>query len=544
MLRLLTIATAIFMTISCSLVDTYQTLNDVESYIMESPDSALVVLESIDINELYTPRNRAHHALLYAMALDKNYIDVTDDSLSSVAVDYYVKHGPKQNCARALYYRGKSYYYQQQYDKAILEYSKAERVAEKCDSLYLGMIKTAQARIYNITYNSIEELNCINSAFNIFTTCGAGDYVRPTAYSLAIAYHNTDQYDKATEIFKYLLETSTHEDYFYINSIIGMAHSMIEMSDVDYYDVDSLFCMAKYKYKADFEEKDYWAWAYSLYRLGNSIKANEVISSIIVTDEVIASFWRSRIAAYLKDYESVYEYDTFNFEHQNKIVQGLLEESLAFYQNDYYKSQLDLVEAQVQTKNMTLLAIIVLIILVSVIISISIIWFIKSQKVEKNKLLEYAEEIRRQLEEAKMNYYSELKRKFISLYKTRFETIGSLCDQYIQSAGRTDIEALMFKKVEVLINEVKNDSSNRIAFETMLDNDLDMIMTRIRTEMPKMKEVDYAIFSYLIVGFDATTISRLLDMTVNNVYARKHRIRVRIGEKRPEHAEQFLEMLT
>ena len=248
-----------------------------------------------------------------------------------------------------------------------------------------------------------------------------------------------------------------------------MAHSMIEMSDVDYHDVDSLFCMAKYKYEADFEEKDYWAWAYSLYRLGNCIKANEVISSIIVTDEVIASFWRSRIAAYLKDYESVYEYDTFNFEHQNKIVQGLLEESLAFYQNDYYKSQLDLVEAQVQTKNMTLLAIIVLIILVSVIISISIIWFIKSQKVEKNKLLEYAEEIRRQLEEAKMNDYSELKRKFISLYKTRFETIGSLCDQYIQSAGRTDIEALMFKKVEVLINEVKNDSSNRIAFETMLD---------------------------------------------------------------------------
>ena len=64
MLRLLTIATAIFMTISCSLVDTYQTLYDVESYIMESPDSALQVLESIDINELYTPRNRAHYALL------------------------------------------------------------------------------------------------------------------------------------------------------------------------------------------------------------------------------------------------------------------------------------------------------------------------------------------------------------------------------------------------------------------------------------------------------------------------------------------------
>ena len=228
---------------------------------------------------------------------------------------------------------------------------------------------------------------------------------------------------------------------------------------------------------------------------------------------------------------------------QNEIVEKILEESLATYQRDYYQSQLDLAEYKVRTRTMELLALIVLIILVSVILYLSIIRFIMRQKEEKNKLLEYAEEIRRQLEESEKNDYSELKRKFISLYKTRFETIGTLCDQYIQSSGRTDIETLMFKKVEALVNEVRNNSSNRTAFEAMLDKDLDMIMTRLRTEMPKMKEQDYAIFSYLIVGFDATTISRLMDITVNNVYAHKRRIRIKIEEKHPEHATQFLEIL-
>lgn len=209
MKRLLAIGSALLMIFSCTVIETRRTLNDVDSYIMERPDSALAVLESIDRKDLKTSSIRAHHALLHAMALDKNYIDVTDDSIASVAVDYYLKHGPKQNRARALYYLGKSYYYSQQYDKAILEYSKAERVAVGCDSLYLGMIKTAQARIYNITYNSIEELNCIDSAFKIFSAIGAEDYVRPTAYSLGIAYNNTDQYDKAVETFKYLLESST-----------------------------------------------------------------------------------------------------------------------------------------------------------------------------------------------------------------------------------------------------------------------------------------------------------------------------------------------
>ena len=78
----------------------------------------------------------------------------------------------------------------------------------------------------------------------------------------------------------------------------------------------------------------------------------------------------------------------------------------------------------------------------------------------------------------------------------------------------------------------------------MLDEDLDMIMTNLRKEMPKFSETDYSIFSYLIVGFDATTISSFIDMSVNNVYAHKRRIRIRLEERQPEHVSQFLEMMS
>lgn len=540
---LLAIGAALLMIFSCTVIETDRTLNDVESFIMDHPDSALLILESMNRKDLKTARTKAHHALLHAMALDKNYIDVKDDSIASVAVEYYLKHGPQRNRVRALYYLGKSYYYQQQYDMAILEYSKAERVAKKCDSLYLGMIKTAKAGIYNITYNSIEELKCTQEALGIFKSIGAERYYRPITYSLGMAYHNVDRYADALSVYKDLIDSSSEIDYYCINATISSAHSLIEMNNVDYHVVDSLFRKAKYEYDADFEEKDYWAWAYSLYRIGRNEEADVMTSKLEISDEFIVDFWRARIAAYLKDYEAVYKYDNLTLKRQNDIVEKLLEESLAIYQSDYYQTQLELSEYKVRTRTIGLLGLIVLIILVSVILYLAINRYIRKQKAEKNKLFEYAEEIKRQLEEAEGKDYSELKRKFISLYRTRFETIGTLCDQYIQSAGRIDIESLMFKKVETLISEVKNDSVNRMAFESMLDNDLDMIMTHLRTEMPKMKELDYAIFSYIIVGFDATTISRLLDMTVNNVYAHKRRIRVKIEEKYPEHAEQFLEML-
>ena len=153
-----------FIITGCTSAKVNSTLKDVESYISERPDSALSVLESIDRADLKGRRSEAHHALLHAMALDKNYIDVTDDSLATIAVKYYQKHGPKKYLARSLYYKGLSYYYNKEYDKSIIELSKAEPIASTFDSLYLGFIKMLQASIHDINYNDIEELRCIEDA--------------------------------------------------------------------------------------------------------------------------------------------------------------------------------------------------------------------------------------------------------------------------------------------------------------------------------------------------------------------------------------------
>ena len=531
--------------LSCTSHNISRTLKNVESYIMERPDSALTVLESIERSRLKTQRNKAQHALLHAMVLDKNYIDVTDDSIAQVAVDFYQKHGPMKNRARALYYLGIAYFNQKQYDKAILEYSKAEKIAKKCDSLYLGMIYTAMSYTYNNTYNSIGELTYAQKASDVFTDINAKQYMRSSKYRMAVSFHNNDDYNNAVKVYNELIDESSSIDYIMIQSIAGMAHSMLEMDEVDYHIIDSLFRKAKFEYGAEFEDKDYWAWAYSLYRIGKNAEANKLIKGIKVSDEMIANFWKSRISAYLNDYQTAYTYDKLTNKNQNKVIENLLTESLATYQRDYYRTQLESSEYKIKTRTIGLIAIIMLTTLLSIIILLLIVRYVKKQQEEKDRLFEYAEEIKRQLNDAEQNKdYSELKRKYLSLYKSRFETIGTLTDQYYQSEGRTDFESLMFKKVTSLINEVKNDSKNRKVFEAMLDNDLDGIMTNIRNEMPKLKELDFSIFSYLIVGFDATTISRLLDISVNNIYAHKRRLRIKIEERNPEHAAQFLEMLS
>ena len=52
----------------------WETLMQVESFIEERPDSALTVLQGMDKEALSRKEEKAKHALLLSMALDKNVI--------------------------------------------------------------------------------------------------------------------------------------------------------------------------------------------------------------------------------------------------------------------------------------------------------------------------------------------------------------------------------------------------------------------------------------------------------------------------------------
>ena len=69
--------------------ETANLFKNVESYISDRPDSALVVLQSINNEALSSKKLKARHGLLLSMAFDKNFIDLTSDSLIAPVVEYY-----------------------------------------------------------------------------------------------------------------------------------------------------------------------------------------------------------------------------------------------------------------------------------------------------------------------------------------------------------------------------------------------------------------------------------------------------------------------
>ena len=71
-------------------------LTSAEMSLSDNPKSSLEVLELLDNHTLKTREQKARYALLYSMALEKNYIDIKTDTIIAPAVKYYEYHGSKR----------------------------------------------------------------------------------------------------------------------------------------------------------------------------------------------------------------------------------------------------------------------------------------------------------------------------------------------------------------------------------------------------------------------------------------------------------------
>lgn len=91
---------------SCSHSSSWDSIKGTETYIEDHPDSALSVLSAINSSELKSRHEKALHALMLSMAIDKNYIDRTDFDILQPAIDYYDSHGSATEKLRLYYYQG------------------------------------------------------------------------------------------------------------------------------------------------------------------------------------------------------------------------------------------------------------------------------------------------------------------------------------------------------------------------------------------------------------------------------------------------------
>ena len=136
-----------------------------------------------------------------------------------------------------------------------------------------------------------------------------------------------------------------------------------------------------------------------------------------------------------------------------------------------------------------------------------------------------------------------LRAKYVQANKRRYAQLNVLCRQYLESPnasrnGKDNIYAEVKKILAIL------DEPNQKELESMLDDNLDGIMTKLRAAIPDTTEKDFRFISFLILGFDTKTIARMMDYNVNTVYTKRYNIKEKIARLDDENKTLFSELIS
>lgn len=544
-----------FLLVSCDNRQTKSLLQDVETYIQERPDSALRVLRKVDSLTLNTKSLRARYSLLFAMALDKNYIDTTALSILEPTVAYYERLGSPQDKMLSCYYLGRIYANRKDYPNAVIFYSQALRESSEYDYYHRGLIYAASADAYNASFNDEEELRNTILAYECFEKIGDKD-LDLSLYKVAKAYHNNERFDVADSLYSlvYSGKDSTSRLALYAMEDLVSNDLYQEKQDVER-DLELLEYVAEHRGNLSLES--YYEYAYLLLLAGKESEAENILSQLSnreangKTMEI-----RYRIAECKGQNEEALALLKSMLSHQNDVVKKKLAQSVFKAQSDYYRLTAEVSEQKSTIANQRSVIILIAGLMMA---GLLYIVFMKRKTAlirEKDRLAQAVEESEKLLEtvrnrakqekeerdkdifdlksrnERERDKIKELRDMYVSLYQKRFYEIG----KYYDAASSHRLESIKEKayhdvisSTQALFEEIASGSEGQKKFEARINADLDDIVSKIRSDFPKLKDDDIRFICYLIVGFDTSTISFLMDISKENVRVKKHRLREKLN---------------
>ena len=517
-------------------------LNDVESYIESRPDSALTVLRALVPESMRSREMRAQYSLLYAKALDKNYIDTTDASVIQPALDWYKHHGSVENKAKSLYYYGRILQNAHDHAVASVVFSDVERMLDKVDDIkFHGLVYSALSYSYLQTLDFDENLNYQLKAYKVFQEVGS-DYQKEYAkYELANAYAASSQLEQADSLYKAMIVSPTFPETLLNKTKCNYAYMM--MSQTDGYDkayeiYESVITSQGYLNTPG----DYSAYAFLMALHGFESEADEILTQVEESDPMRVSYWRNRIRMLHGDYESAYNDLNGSLIQRDSLVYQSLKQSVAKAQRDYYRE--NQLRESIQKRNIMLALSCLILLLIIVVLLLTIIN--SKMKREHQNLVVLSESVKEQLNLATDNFRQErekLRTEYFKRNQKQFSDIGRLCDVVLKAERSPS--SLKYKNlysaIRKKVNSIDDGKEGQRFFEQALNDGMGNIMAEFRCDYPNLSDLDYRCVSYFFAGFSTSTICLLLKYpSTSAIYSRRSRIKKIIEESNSPNREVYL----
>jgi tetratricopeptide (TPR) repeat protein len=522
--------------------NTMRSLEQLETRIDHVPDSVLSVLNSMESGFL-TGEPRALYALLTVRAQDKCDLLTGNDSLITIATNYYGKRGNLERRLFAHIYAGRVYSAAGNSQKAIELYTEALKYEDQTDNYYaLGLLYSDIATEYSWAYDYVQAIENKKQALYYYGQAGKERHQILAKSSLGLYYLNSSNYVEAE---RYLTEVlawgELNDDEYIVKKTLGNLCSLYD--ETRNYEKLSKIYAAYPLEKLEQNSRNYGIASYYYIQQNNPEKATELLqkawelsktptdTSFLWHRQYLINKYQNNINVALRSTEELAIYN----DSLSKISQL---ELLLKAQRDYYQSELQLSEIKNQNRRLT-----IVLLSFSTLLIFFIPWFIYKNRVRmrEDRIREHVDalnELRYKLskKDEQMNETVQalqtqksnartLEIKLSELFHEQYKMLNDLCATYYENSKNKnkivqEFESVVegfsgndYFKLEELINKYKND-----------------VIFLLRRELPNFKENDYKLICYFCAGFSIKTISVITKKKEDTLWVYKGRLIKKILE--------------
>ncbi|MGM9748824.1 MAG: hypothetical protein ACI3ZN_08480, partial [Candidatus Cryptobacteroides sp.] len=210
---------------------------NIETFINERPDSALMVLQSIDVSSLKGDSIN-HYQLLLAQAKDKCFIDETDDSLMVSVVRYYKRRNDFSKLFRSYYYLGRIQQNDHRYLDAMYSYMAAEQLLDYIeDDFSKGLLYAQIGSLYYSNLDFVKALNAFELADGYYHKAGKVAYENFAKLDIGNVCYRLKRYSESEKYLGEVLSWALdNEDYLLCKDVTELLCLVYEANN----DVESL----------------------------------------------------------------------------------------------------------------------------------------------------------------------------------------------------------------------------------------------------------------------------------------------------------------
>ena len=525
---------------SCTTGDILRRMDYAESLLQQKPDSSLAIMESINCEDLVSKKEKALYGLLMTAAWDKNYYELTSDSLISVAIDYYSSIKDERHRMLAYYYQGIIKNGNEDYNEAIVALEKAEKDALALeDHLYAGLISRTKADIFSKNNNLEAAHIWMEDAINHFTQIEDKRYAAYAELGLAFILINKKNYSAAESQLERVRKIYNDE---YLNTYSDLKEALILVVQ----DKDPDRAVRQYEQSPTnlLTIQDYYYYALALEKTGKQKEADNQLANayslcIDQADSAQVDFMKARVLHLRGNDREAYTLTRKAAFVQDSVTRALLRQSVNDAQRDYYKAESKYQEERIgRIREKNLAANMVILCTLLLMIGAGVTYKRKKEFQLKEQMAMIS------LQQERLNLSEKTNASLLgSLFSERIGHLDKLSKDYFKAESEEG-KYQAFKQFKKEIKEMREGREMFVSLENDLDRYCNRIMSKFKEQVPLVNGENLKLATLFFCGLPYSTIRIIMgSVSEDSLKMARSRIRKKVKEANAPDADFFLTYL-